>query len=213
VSLKLEKDLKSKRILLSVKPKTADYCQRLALAFLIASSLHLMAFTLFRINLGNFFSIDTVPPVSFVSTDSRSLAIAWPGVEKEELDMPSYLQITRATTPPIPFFLELALREEIQSPFRPDFGGFLPENKTALCKSKWHFSKGSFLPKDLPELTCEGERKGSFAFRLQDVSIVWTQMLQSTGNPKLDLELEESLKRLYLVSGAREGVVEVEFLP
>lgn len=214
MNLKLEKDLKSKRILLSVKPKTGAYSRDLGIAFLIAAGFHLMAFTLFRINLGDFFSTDTVPSVSFVSTETRALATGLPGDEKQDDDLPSYLQIDRTLVPPLPFFHTSSFNEENPyPPFKPDLRTIFLEDKTALCKSKWHFSKGIFLAKNLPELTCKGERKASFAFLLHDASIFWLEMIQSTGDSKLDRELEESLKGLQIASLSREGVVEVEFLP
>lgn len=206
MNLKLEKDLKTKRIFLSVKPKT--YSKDLILAFFIALSLHLTAFTLFQIDLGTFFSLETSPAVTFVSTQNGRLAIF--ADEKQEVEVPSYLQIERKSSPQGLF----TFQQEIKlPPFQPDLSGLSLEDPKALCKSSWHFSKGIFHAEGLPELTCDGMRKAAFAFRLAGSSIFWLQMLQSTGNLKLDRELEESLKKVHLTSLAKEGIVEVEFLP
>lgn len=213
MNLKLKRDLKSKKISLSIKPKTGAYFRRLTLAFLIAASMHLMAFTLFHIDLRNFFPIETPPATFIVSTDQGGFAAALPDEEKQEQFFPSYLEIDRIKTPETPFWMNSPSQVTTFSPFRPDLKEMFLENKTALCKSHWHFSKGLFHAKNLPTLSCEGIKKGAFAFRLQDASIFWLEMLQSTGDLKLDRELEESLKGLYLTSVANEGIVEVEFLP
>lgn len=210
MSLRLEKDLKSNRIFLSLKPKI--YSKDLILAVFIATGLHLLAFTLFQIDLGTFFSHETTRAVSFVSTENSSLAA---GIvdEKQEIQVPSVLQIDRQSSPHVPFLLTSVDYEIQYPPFQPDLRDIEFDNQTALCTSRWHFSKGAFHVNSLPELTCEGMRKGVFAFRLYGPTIIWLQMLQSTGDLRLDRELEEAVKRLYVMSLASSGVVEVEFLP
>lgn len=212
MNLKIEKDLKSKRIFLAVKQKTG-LSKDLMLAFCIAAGIHLTAFTLFQIDLGTFFPIKTVPAVSFVSTEKGGLASGVYDDEKQELEVPSFLQIDRASSPQVPLFLTSFQHEPQDKPFLPDLRGMVLEDKAALCKSRWHFSKGLFSAKTLPELTCEGKKRGVFTFRLYGPTIFWLNMVQSTGDLKLDRELEEALKGLQVTSLAKEGVVEVEFLP
>lgn len=214
MSLKLEKDKKSKKIFLSVKNRTKIYTPDFALAFFIALAIHLMALFLFQIEMGDFFAVENPLAASFVSIDSLGTLAYAPDEEGEELAVPSYLEIKRQESPYCPSYFLASFHESLPLPtFQPSLEDILHENP--LCKSHFRFSKGMFSTEQEQEFFCEGERKAAFAFRLDGTSIFWLELLESTGDLKLDKAIEGSLKKLYVTShdGFKEGILEVMFLP
>lgn len=212
MNLKIEKDLKTNKILFTVKTKARDDAKRLVFAFFIAFFIHLMAFTLFRVDLGDFFGSESMPAVSYVLADSGGSVTGLLEEEKQSDEWPSYLIRERLKAPEIPFFLVGPSQDFSFQAFRPDLEPIFFE-APPLCKSSWRFSGGLFEAKSLPEFTCIGMRRATFLFRLQDNGIFWLDMIQSTGDARLDKALEDSIKTLELTSAAQEGTLTVEFSP
>lgn len=205
---------KNTKLKLSVKNRTKIFTKDFVFALSIAFLVHFFAFTLFHIDLG-LFSTTTEYPTAIVQPSDPSLFIDSSHQESKPLPIPSFLVFSKQQTPNYPSLIhsnKIALHEPSF-----DLAHLELDALSHLNLSHFHLSCGNTFQKAPTALQSKNICRAKLAFKASPISgkIFWLDWIESTGDRKLDYQIQEVLKASQIQKThmpiASHGIIEIEF--
>lgn len=213
--LKLEHK-KNSKLKLTVKNRTKILTKDFVFALSIAFFVHFLAFTLFHIDLG-LFSTTHEYPIAFVQASDPSAPIDAADLDGKPLAIPSFLAITARSAPEYPSLTpssEIAFNSHKTS-F--DLDGLEIALLNQPSSSRFYLSGGNSFQTEPIALKSKNLCRAKLAFKANpdNGKIFWLDWVESTGDHKLDYQIQEALKQAQLKRTdepiASHGTIEIEF--
>lgn len=206
---------KNSKIKLTVKNRTKILTKEFAFALSVAFFVHFLAFFLFHIDLG-LFSTTHEYPTAFVQGSDISAPIDTADHDKP-LSVPPYLIFSKQNTPKYPSLIqssEIALASH-ETTFDLSYLDLDSMNQSRI--SHFYLSNGHSFLKEPTRIHSKKLCRGKLEFKASKASgkIFWLDWLESTGDRKLDDQIQAALKTAQLAETldpvASHGIIEVEF--
>lgn len=206
---------KNSKLKLTVKNRTKILTKEFAFALSIAFFVHFLAFTLFHIDLGLFSTTHEYPTAIVQGSDLISPIEATD--QEKPLIIPPFLVFPKQSAPEYP---SLMYSNEIAfASYEPTFDlSHLDLGSLNLPGSSHFFlSCGNTFQKEPDTIQSKNQCRAKLDFKAipSTGKIFWLDWVESTGNPKLDYQIQESLKTAELNKShepiASHGTIEIEF--
>ena len=205
---------KNAKLKLTVKNRTKILTKDFIFALSIAFLVHFLAFTLFHIDLG-LFSTTTEYPTAIVQTHDSSLLIDSSNQESKPLRVPSFLIFSKQHAPNYPSLIhsnEIVFHKPTLDLAHLELDTF---NQARI--SHFYISHGNTFQKEPTPLKSKNFCRAKVEFKASPTSgkIFWLDWIESTGDRKLDYQIQEVLKttpiQKTLEPIASHGTIEIEF--
>lgn len=206
---------KNSKLKLTVKNRTKILTKEFAFALSIAFFVHLLAFTLFHIDLG-LFSTTHEYPTAFVQGSDISAPIDSIDQEKPVI-IPSFLTIATLNSPEYPSLItpgEMAFQSQ-GAAF--DLSGLEIASLNQPGISHFNISCGNAFQTEPAPIQSKKLCRAKLEFKAtKDTGkIFWIDWIESTQDRKLDYQIQEALKTAVLQKTddpiASHGIIEIEF--
>lgn len=202
--LKLKKNQQNHKVALSIRGRTQLWTQDLFIALLLALGLHLSFLLLFEIDLGQFsiLPLDSSKITVFGDLTKEGTFTTAESSENRRTLSFSYAGLARKNEPELPAaFTEFSPSSFIQEPSQPYLSNswiaYEEDQKKPLI-GHFNFSHGfNTNESDLASLKSETCCKGKLEFQASTETgqVIWIRWIASTGQSKLDKEIESLLKK------------------
>ncbi len=213
--LKLEQK-KNSKLKLTVKNRTKILTKDFVFALSIAFFVHFLAFTLFHIDLG-LFSTTREYPIAFVQTSDLSAPIDSADLDGKPLTIPSFLAIAAPSGPEYPSLIPSSEVAFTSNKTSFDLDGLEIALLSQSSSSHFHLSGGNSFQSEPAALKSKNLCRAKLAFKANpnNGTIFWLDWIESTGDNKLDYQIQEALKQAQLKRAdepiASHGTIEIEF--